>query len=138
MLTLAKCIYSYCFKYLITYRCVFVCLCVCLCVCVCAHGYLTISMDVFTQQSIVQAIYAIAVYFFLSWRTLLRKQQSYSPKDDVIPLQTPPLPVIQQSLAGPVTSSTRNLLSADQVSKNMLVYSVGWKVCSNIRGTIIL
>ena len=46
-----------------------------------------------------------------------KKQQSYSPKDDVIPLQTPPLLVTQQSLAGPITSSTRNLLSADQVRK---------------------
>ena len=46
---------------------------------------------------------------------MLRKQQSYSPKDDIIPLQTPLPPVAQQTLAGPITSSTRDLLSADQV-----------------------
>ena len=72
--------------------------------------------------SFMQAIYAIVVYFFLSWRTMLRKQQSYSPKDDIIPLQTAPLPVTQQALSGPITGSTRDLLASDQV-RNFMKHS---------------
>jgi len=53
---------------------------------------------------------------------MLRKQQSYSPKDDIIPLQTAPLPVTQQALSGPITGSTRDLLASDQV-RNFMKHS---------------